>query len=142
MRYSQINLKWSLNFFKIFRNYLRSVLQKHIKKYCWKNNRVYLSNTPLTKNQRFKKCLKAMFEKHTLRTIFFFLIKIEHVKHDFKLMDLAQPCGLGFLAQIPNLKTPSRIRNEKLKIKQGFFTWISSRTVKNNIKNLEMWILI
>jgi hypothetical protein len=46
------------------------------------------------------------------------------------------------LAQIPNLKTPSRIRNEKLKIKQGFFTWISSRTVKNNIKNLEMWILI
>jgi hypothetical protein len=36
-------------------------------------------------------------------------------------MDLAQLCGLGFLAQIPNLKTPSRIINEKLKIKQGFF---------------------
>jgi hypothetical protein len=44
-------------------------------------------------------------------------------------MDLAQLCGLGFLAQIPNLKTPSRIINEKLKIKQGFFYL---NLIKNN----------
>jgi hypothetical protein len=110
-------------FFQNFQKLFEVCFAKaHKKKYCWKISRVYLSNTPLTKNQRLKKYLKDMFEKHTLRTIFFFsLIKIEHVKHNFKLMDLAQPCGLGFLAQIPNPKTPSRIKNEKLKIKQGFF---------------------
>lgn len=53
--------------------------------------------------------------------MFFPLIKIEHTKLDLKLIDLAQPSGLGLLAQSPSLKTQFRNRYKTLKIKQGFF---------------------
>jgi hypothetical protein len=59
-----------------------------------------LPNTPLTKNQKLKKYLKAVFEKHALRKKYcvFSLIKIK-AKHGLKLINTAQPRGLGFLAQ-------------------------------------------
>jgi hypothetical protein len=43
----------------------------------------YLSNTPLAKNQRLKKYLKAMFDKHAFKTRKYILplIKIRYSKH-------------------------------------------------------------
>jgi hypothetical protein len=42
--------------------------QKIKNKQCWKIRRACFLNTPLTKNQRLKKYLKVVFEKHVLRT--------------------------------------------------------------------------
>jgi hypothetical protein len=72
--------------------------------------------------------------------MFFPLIKIKHAKLGLKLMDLAQPRGLGFLAQSPSPKTQYRNRYKTLKIKHGFFAWISLKVVKNNAKNPKTWI--
>jgi hypothetical protein len=65
----QIISKWSLNFFRVFGNYLRLVFQDKKKRdqpMLKQNSRACLPNTPLSKSQRHKKCHKAVFGKITL----------------------------------------------------------------------------
>jgi hypothetical protein len=79
-----------------------------------------LENIPLSKNQRLKKCLEAMFGKLALRTkkVFFPLLKFHLAKHDLKLMDSAQPDELGFLAQSLEQKTEPKIKKKDRKKKK------------------------
>jgi hypothetical protein len=101
--------------FWIFGNYFLAKSQKIKNKHCLKIRRVCLSNTPLTKNRGFKICLKAMFDKHTLRTKYdvFSFENFKPTKYCFIINGLNRATWLGFLAQ--RFKSTNMTQNQKTK---------------------------